>query len=48
MNNLSSGLEGAGYKIKKRKSPKSYSQKMYKNFRKKSKESFENKKKNKY
>ena len=37
MDNLSGVLEGGGYKIKKRKSPTSHSQKMYKNFRKHSK-----------
>ena len=45
MDNLSGILEGSGYKIKKRKSPKSQSQKMYQNFRKHSKKSVEAEKK---
>jgi hypothetical protein len=45
MDNLSGVLEGGGYKIKKRKSPTSHSQKMYKNFRKHSKKTVEAEKK---
>tara|TARA_B100001094_G_scaffold314602_1_gene353622 strand:- start:28 stop:780 length:753 start_codon:yes stop_codon:yes gene_type:complete len=45
MDNLSGVLEGSGYKIKKRKSPTSQSQKMYQKFRKISKNSVKAEKK---
>ena len=45
MDNLSGILEGSGYKIKKKKSPTSQSQKMYQKFRKHSKKSVEAEKK---